>query len=65
MVKKENVQIRISKAEKDGFELAANLAGVSLSAWIRERLRLAAIRELESAGRRIPFVASIPLGGAQ
>jgi len=61
--KTENLQIRISDSEKEGFELAALLAGISLSSWVRERLRLAAIRELESAGRRVPFVPEIPLGG--
>ena len=63
--KTETLQIRISDPEKEGFELAALLAGISLSSWVRERLRLAAIRELESAGRRVPFVPPIPLGGSQ
>jgi hypothetical protein len=61
--KTETLQIRISNEEKDGFELAAQLAGISLSSWVRERLRLSAIRELESAGRRVPFVPAIPLEG--
>ena len=50
------IQIRLTPAEKDGFEQAAELAGIPLSSWVRERLRLAAIRDLESAGQRIPFV---------
>jgi hypothetical protein len=58
-----NLDIRVSDEEKEGFELAAALAGISLSSWVRERLRLTAIRELESAGRRVPFVPEIPLGG--
>jgi hypothetical protein len=62
MTKPEIVQIRVSKAEKGSFQLAADLAGISLSSWVRERLRLAAIRDLESAGRKIPFVEEIPLG---
>jgi hypothetical protein len=61
--KSEVLQIRITRLEKEGFELAAVLAGISLSSWVRERLRIAAIRELESAGRRIPFVPDIPMGG--
>lgn len=61
--KNEILQIRISDSEKEGFELAASLAGISLSSWVRERLRLTAIRELEGAGRRVPFVPEIPLGG--
>lgn len=61
--KTEILQIRVSDTEKEGFEIAAALAGISLSSWVRERLRLSAIRELESAGRRVPFVPEIPLGG--
>jgi hypothetical protein len=59
--KTESLLVRISAREKEGFELAAALAGISLSSWVRERLRLTAIRELESAGRRVPFVPEIPL----
>lgn len=58
------LKIRVDVAEKDGFEEAAALAGISLSSWVRERLRLSAIRELESAGRRVPFIPDIPLGGS-
>ena len=61
--KAELLTIRITDTEKEGFELAAVLAGISLSSWVRERLRLTAIRELEGAGRRVPFVPEIPLGG--
>jgi hypothetical protein len=61
--KTENLLIRISSSEKEGFELAAAFAGISMSSWVRERLRLASIRELESAGRKVPFVPDIPLGG--
>ena len=59
----EYILIRVEVTEKNGFEEAAALAEVSLSSWMRERLRLAAIRELEGAGRRLPFVPEIPLGG--
>jgi hypothetical protein len=62
--KTENLQIRITDQEKEGFELAAALAGITLSSWVRERLRLTAIRELEGAGRRVPFVPELPLGGS-
>ncbi len=62
--KTEVLQIRVTGPEKEGFELAAALAGISLSSWVRERLRLTAIRELESAGRRVPFVPEIPMGGS-
>lgn len=62
-VKTETIQIRLTTAEKEGFELAAELAGIPISSWVRERLRLTAIRELESAGKRVPFIAEIPIGG--
>ena len=62
--KSEILQIRVTDTEKEGFEIAAGLAGISLSSWVRERLRLTAIRELESAGRRVPFVPEIPMGGS-
>jgi len=55
------LQIRLTEAEKQGFWLAAGFAGISLSSWARERLRLAATRELESAGSSIPFVERVHL----
>lgn len=55
------LQIRVSESEKKGFQTAADLAGIPLSSWVRERLRLAAIRDLESAGFKIPFVAPVHL----
>lgn len=61
--KTEALLIRLMIAEKEGFQLAADIAGISLSSWVRERLRLSAIRELEQAGRRVPFVPEVPLGG--
>lgn len=63
MGKSETVQIRVTEPEKRGFEAAAKLAGIPLSSWVRERLRLAAIRELEGAGQQIPFIQRIPLKG--
>lgn len=62
MKKEQVLQIRLTEAEKEGFEAAAELAGIPLSSWVRERLRLAAIRDLESAGRKIPFIKPIRLG---
>jgi uncharacterized protein (DUF1778 family) len=57
MRKKASVfQIRLSPQEKEGFQLAADISGITLSAWMRERLRRAATRELEDAGRKIPFL---------
>jgi hypothetical protein len=63
MAKSANLLIRLEPEEKEAFQQAAEIAGIPLSSWIRERLRRAAIRELESAGRPIPFIAAVPLGG--
>ncbi len=51
--------LRIQPSEKQGFTEAARIAGISLTAWIRERLRLAAIRDLENAGKNIPFIKDL------
>ncbi|MEM9624620.1 MAG: hypothetical protein AAGA21_00195 [Pseudomonadota bacterium] len=57
--KSESLLLRLSPEEKAAFELAAGLAGIPTSSWIRERLRLAAIRDLESAGMKVPFIKPI------
>jgi hypothetical protein len=62
MPKEQVLQIRLSSEEKQGFQAAAGLAGIPLSSWVRERLRLAAIRDLEGAGQKIPFIPPLPLG---
>jgi hypothetical protein len=53
--KGELLQVRVDVSEKQGFTEAASLAGLALSAWVRERLRLIARRELQEVGRPIPF----------
>ena len=58
MPKEQTLQIRLTEEEKEGFQAAASIAGISLSSWVRERLRLAAIRDLESAGQKVPFIPS-------
>ena len=60
-MKTTTLQIRLQPEEKQAFEEAAELSGIALSAWVRERLRGAAIRELEGVGRSAPFVRNIPL----
>ncbi len=52
----ESVKFRLAQREKAAFGKAAELAGIGLSTWIRERLRKAARRELEEAGLSVPFV---------
>jgi uncharacterized protein (DUF1778 family) len=54
--KTESIEIRLEADEKRGFQEAADVAGIPLSAWVRERLRRAAIRELEQVSRDIPFL---------
>jgi len=49
------LDMRIEAVEKEGFRRAAELAGLDLSGWIRERLRLAAREELEKAGLAVPL----------
>ena len=61
MAKQQVLQIRLTDKEKAAFQAAADLAGIPLSSWVRERLRLAAIRDLESAGLRVPFVEAVVL----
>lgn len=51
------LEIRLASAEKQAFRDAAEVAGIPLSAWARERLRRAAVRELEEAARPIPFLS--------
>lgn len=55
-MKTDFIKLRVSPAEKDGFQQAADLAGLALSAWVRERLRAAARRELVDAGKQVPFL---------
>lgn len=55
-VKSESILLRMAAAEKTGFRAAADLSGLELSVWIRERLRAVARKELESAGQAVPFI---------
>ena len=48
--------VRVERTEKDAFRQAATLAGIPLSVWVRERLRRAAVRELEEAALPIAFL---------
>jgi hypothetical protein len=53
--KSELLKVRIDSLEKQAFQEAADLAGIPVSAWARERLRRAARMELMEAGRRTPL----------
>jgi hypothetical protein len=54
--KSESILLKLESREKKAFVDAAEVAGVPVAVWIRERLRRAAVRELEEAGREIAFV---------
>ena len=56
MAKSETFLLRFEPEEKGDFQRAAELTGLSLSMWIRERLRRAARMELEDAGEKITFI---------
>jgi uncharacterized protein (DUF1778 family) len=56
MLKSGFLKLRIDPAEKQAFQEAADLAGVALSVWIRERCRKVARKELEAAGHKIAFL---------
>ena len=56
-VKAEYLDIRLLAVEKKAFRDAADLAGLDLSAWVRERLRMLARKELEAAGQPVAFLA--------
>lgn len=55
MAKSESIKLRLEPEEKEAFQQAAEIAGIALSAWIRERLRRSARVELQDVGRKIPF----------
>lgn len=52
----ELMQLRVQPDEKSSFQEAADIAGLPLSAWVRERLRRAARIELTDADRSVAFL---------
>jgi len=50
------LDVRLEASEKEAFREAAELAGLDLSAWIRERLRTAARKELTAVERPVAFL---------
>lgn len=58
MPKTETMKFRLQASELRAFNQAAGLAGLPLSAWVRERLRKAARIELEEAGQPVAFAGS-------
>jgi hypothetical protein len=60
-LRNEALLVRVESTEKEAFKSAAELAGVPLSTWVRERLRQVAVRELENAARPIAFLKHVTL----
>lgn len=61
----QTLKIRMDAAEKQAFSDAAGVAGIPVSTWMRERLRRAAVRELEEASRPIAFLPPVEAGSPQ
>jgi predicted HicB family RNase H-like nuclease len=55
-LRNESLLVRLEPDEKEAFKGAADLAGISLSSWVRERLRQIAVRELQEASQPVPFL---------
>ena len=55
-VREEYLEVRLDTLEKQAFKDAAELAGLAVSAWVRERLREAAKRELRESGKPVAFL---------
>jgi hypothetical protein len=53
------LNIRVTDPEKAAFQRAAEIAGVGVSTWMRERLRIAAMRELDNIGEVAPFFLAL------
>ena len=61
MKKDEQVLIKLSETEKEAFKRAAEISGIGFSAWARQVMRTAAIKELQNAGEKILFLTPISL----
>ena len=55
-MKEYNLQVRLTQAERDTLKAAAEAAGLSVSSWLRDRLRKAARTELQASGKKVPFL---------
>jgi uncharacterized protein (DUF1778 family) len=54
--KTEYIELRCDAAEKESFAKAAEVAGMSLSGWIRDRLRRVSRKELEDMEMPVAFL---------
>ena len=55
-LRSEDLLVKLQADEKTAFKDAAQIAGIPLSVWVRERLRRIAINELEEAAHPIAFL---------
>jgi predicted HicB family RNase H-like nuclease len=55
-LRSESLLVRLETNEKEIFRDAAEKAGVSLSDWVRERLKRIAVRELGKASRPVSLL---------
>ncbi len=55
-LKNKPMLINLDGAENEAFKDAADLSGMTLSAWVRDRLRQIASRELGKAARPVAFL---------
>ena len=53
----ESLDVRLTEAEKQAFKNAADVSGMAVSAWVRERLRRVAAKELQEVNQPVPFLA--------
>ena len=53
------MEMWLHEAEKEAFVNAADAAGMSLSAWVRDRLRKASRKELEGMDMPVAFLQNI------
>ncbi len=59
MKKDSQILLRLSDPEKEAFKRAAEISGVGFSAWARQVLRVAAIKELQNVGEKAVFLEPI------
>jgi hypothetical protein len=57
MKKDTQILIKVSEDEREGFRRAADIAGIGVSAWARQKLRAAAVQELQTVGENAPFIS--------
>ncbi len=54
-MKTSRVELRVTPLEKEAFEEAASLTGMTLATWMRVSLKQASVKVLEDFSRPIPF----------